>query len=256
MTGFVAPLVADGHDRSAFTAPVAGGHLVLTGPGLYVNRVLAGGIERPPTPDELQLVIERSADVGVDASFDVSGLSHPDTARVLAEQGFESDAQVDAVALVQPLDERHLAAEVRFDVEPVETESDLDEWLEATAAGWGHVESDRRAASDRFSRAAHVAQAPGLLLARDPFHGAVVGVAMLSIIGDVAVLGGMSTLPRHRRRGVQSALIRARLSMAAAAGCSLAGTHAAPGGDSLRNLQRHGFVPSHENVTWTRPTTA
>ena len=253
LTGFVEPLRSDADDASAFTAPLAGGHLVLTGPGLYVNRVLAGGIDRPPTAAELELVVDRSADVGVDAAFDVSELSHADTPAALAAAEFVPSDEVDAVALVQVLDAGSREdAELRFDVEPVESSADLQDWLDATAAGWDHVEPDRRAASDRFSRAAHIAQSPGLLLARDPFDGAVVGVAMLSIIGDVAVLGGMSTVPLHRRRGVQSALIRHRLAMAVEAGCTVAGTHAAPGGDSLRNLQRFGFRPSHQVTGWTR----
>jgi hypothetical protein len=52
---------------------------------------------------------------------------------------------------------------------------------------------------------------------------------------------GAGTLPAERRRGVQAALLQARLAAAAARGCDLAIITVQPGSVSQRNVQRHGF---------------
>jgi ribosomal protein S18 acetylase RimI-like enzyme len=57
----------------------------------------------------------------------------------------------------------------------------------------------------------------------------------------VAQLTGAATAPTHRRRGVQSALLAARLADAAAAGCDLAVVTTQPASRSQQNVQRRGF---------------
>jgi GNAT superfamily N-acetyltransferase len=61
------------------------------------------------------------------------------------------------------------------------------------------------------------------------------------VLGSTAMLGGAATLPAFRRRGVQRALIEARLAVAARAGCELAIVTADPGSSSARNVERTGF---------------
>jgi predicted acetyltransferase len=57
----------------------------------------------------------------------------------------------------------------------------------------------------------------------------------------VAQLTGAATAPAHRRRGVQSALLSARLADAAAADCDVAVITTQPGSKSQQNAQRQGF---------------
>ncbi|MFO0829405.1 MAG: GNAT family N-acetyltransferase [Phycisphaerales bacterium] len=64
--------------------------------------------------------------------------------------------------------------------------------------------------------------------------------------GRVAIMQGASTLPDARRRGVQSALLRARLARARAEGCDAATISCEPGSASERNIVRAGFVPVYE----------
>ena len=77
--------------------------------------------------------------------------------------------------------------------------------------------------------------------------GAVAGGGTLAICDGVAGLFGASTLPAFRGRGVQTALLHARLSRAAAAGCDLAVSLALPGSTSQRNIVRQEF-----SVLYTR----
>jgi GNAT superfamily N-acetyltransferase len=52
---------------------------------------------------------------------------------------------------------------------------------------------------------------------------------------------GAATAPAHRRHGVQTALLAARLVDAAAAGCDIAIVTTQPGSKSQQNVQRRGF---------------
>ena len=84
------------------------------------------------------------------------------------------------------------------------------------------------------------AQRPGergqRVLRREP-----AGAASMRLFEGVAQLTGAATLPEHRRRGVQSALLAARLADAAAARCDVAVVTTQPGSKSHENVQRQGF---------------
>lgn len=71
--------------------------------------------------------------------------------------------------------------------------------------------------------------------------GAIAGGGSLRLDGDIAQFSGAGTLPRFRRRGVQTALLRARLLDAAAAGCTIGVVVTQPGSKSQQNAQREGF---------------
>jgi GNAT superfamily N-acetyltransferase len=70
----------------------------------------------------------------------------------------------------------------------------------------------------------------------------------LCIHEGVALLGGAATVPEMRRRGLQTALIAARMQYAFEHGCDLLMMVAEPGSNSQRNAERNGF-----RVAYTRP---
>ena len=78
-------------------------------------------------------------------------------------------------------------------------------------------------------------------------NGTVAGGAAISARGGVCGLFGASTLGEFRRRGVQAALMSARLVWATERGCDLAVSIAQPGSASHRNIERRGF-----RVAYTR----
>ena len=57
----------------------------------------------------------------------------------------------------------------------------------------------------------------------------------------VAQFCGASTLPQHRGRGVQTALLAHRMTDAARQGATLAVVTTQPGSKSQENAQKHGF---------------
>ena len=82
--------------------------------------------------------------------------------------------------------------------------------------------------------------------------GAVAGGATVAIRDGVAGLFGASTLPAFRGRGVQTALLHARLSRAAEAGCDLAVSLAQPGSPSQRNIVRQDFSVLYTRVKFEK----
>lgn len=82
--------------------------------------------------------------------------------------------------------------------------------------------------------------------------GRVVGGASLAVHERIALFSGAATLPAARRRGVQGALLAARLGSARAAGCELAAVTVEPGSRSQHNVQRAGFSPLYARAIWRR----
>lgn len=70
------------------------------------------------------------------------------------------------------------------------------------------------------------------------------GTAGLHVDAATAHFFADSTLPEHRGRGVQRALIAARLALARDAGCDLAFAATAAGSASQRSYERAGFAPA------------
>jgi GNAT superfamily N-acetyltransferase len=65
----------------------------------------------------------------------------------------------------------------------------------------------------------------------------------------IFALGGAGTLLEFRGRGLQTALLRARMAAAAAAGCEYAVVVTQGGSTSQRNCERLGFRVAYSKVT-------
>jgi hypothetical protein len=82
--------------------------------------------------------------------------------------------------------------------------------------------------------------------------GSTVGGGMMSIHQGVASFGGAGTLRSSRNRGVQKALLLARLAKAAKEGCDLAMVATMPGSGSQRNVERQGFRVAYTRTKFMR----
>jgi len=82
--------------------------------------------------------------------------------------------------------------------------------------------------------------------------GKIAGGATVALRGRIAGLFGASTLPAFRNRGVQTALLEARMQRAAERGCELAMSIALPGSASQRNITRQGFRTLYTRVKFER----
>ena len=87
-----------------------------------------------------------------------------------------------------------------------------------------------------------------LYLAR--VDGSPAGAALLALDDDVGYLANASTLPHYRRRGVQTALIVARIADAVGSGCDVIASQAQFGSASQRNLERAGLQVAYTKAVW------
>lgn len=82
--------------------------------------------------------------------------------------------------------------------------------------------------------------------------GQLVGAGAVHFVDGVASINTGGTLPTHRNRGVQSALLSARAAAAAGRGCDLltAETGTSVDNPSFRNLVRAGFTHHYDRTNW------
>lgn len=224
------------------TFPLADGWAVLSGPGRYVNRVLAAGLDAPVEPTQIDEFEARAAALGVPPAFDTSDYCDVELVAELRRRGYVETMSVTGTAM--RLDAGTAVAPAPGVVVELAGSDRLAEWQAVNALGWGEVEPAARRVSDVFA-AARAAVGELLFIATDAGDGRPLGTASARLTDGVATMGGMATLPAERRRGVQRALIGARLAAAKAAGCDLLVATARSDGDSLRNLVRLGFEPTH-----------
>jgi GNAT superfamily N-acetyltransferase len=83
--------------------------------------------------------------------------------------------------------------------------------------------------------------------------GEAAGGGVVSAYKGVGGLFGASTLPTLRRRGVQAALLNARLAWARDQSCDLVASIAQPGSASHRNIERSGFRVAYTRTKLVRP---
>jgi GNAT superfamily N-acetyltransferase len=125
-------------------------------------------------------------------------------------------------------------------------EAEFEAWLDVVVDGFAHpdtqgVPSHEAFSRDVLARAERDFAAAGVVRYLALRDGVPAGAASLRIAAGVAQLARSATAPAHRRRGIQTALLAARLADAGAAGCDIAVVTAQPGSKSQQNVQRRGF---------------
>lgn len=80
----------------------------------------------------------------------------------------------------------------------------------------------------------------------------IVGVAVASAHRGVATISGAGVPAALRGRGIQLALVRARLAWAAACGCDIAASATEPGSASQRTLEKAGFRCAYPRAVLVR----
>jgi ribosomal protein S18 acetylase RimI-like enzyme len=131
----------------------------------------------------------------------------------------------------------------------VEIERDVDPEVFAEVILRGHGVPEGARARDRAS-VVRWAELDGWRLYLARVGGTPAGAALLTLDDDLGYLASASTLPEFRRRGVQAALIAARIADAGAAGCDAVSSQAEFGSASQRNLERSGLRVAYTKAVW------
>jgi GNAT superfamily N-acetyltransferase len=121
-------------------------------------------------------------------------------------------------------------------------------WSAVSTRGWTHEHPEldgfmREMGALCFARE----QSPCFLAEVDGVPGAA---GNLTIHEGVALFGGAATVPELRRRGLQAALLEARMRYAFEQGCDLAMMVAEAGSNSQRNAERQGFRIAYTRLKW------
>jgi GNAT superfamily N-acetyltransferase len=129
--------------------------------------------------------------------------------------------------------------------------ADLDEaklWSEISARGWSHDHPEFAGMMLELGEVTAARKQTVCFIAE--FDGTPGAAGALCIHEGVALFGGSATVPELRRRGLQSALLRARMQFAFEQGCDLAMMAAMPGSDSQHNAERAGFRIAYTRTKW------
>lgn len=218
-----------------------------------VSRVFALGLEGAPSADDLRRAEELFRGHGDRARVVTSPWTDASLFDLLAQRGYRVIGHDNV--LTRPLDDAALPA-----ASPGVTIARVDRSRDAVCA-WGRVvregfgmdlEDERFASADRVFE---VSTTSTLYLGS--VDGVPAGGSALELRDGMATLFATSTIPALRRRGVQGALIAARLAHARAHGADLAVVITDPGSDSQRNLEtHHGFRVGYTTALFESPPAA
>ncbi len=121
-------------------------------------------------------------------------------------------------------------------------------WAAVSARGWTHEHPELREFVEQMGALMVArAQSPCFLAELDGVAGAAGG---LSLHEGVALFAGAATAPEMRRKGLQGALLEARMRYAFEQGCDLAMMVTEAGSESQRNAERQGFRVAYTRVKW------
>ena len=239
-------------------ASIGGTCAVYAGPGEPFNKLAGLGFSAPPDEDALGR-LEREFDARqAPLQVEFASLADSSIPPVLARRGYELVNFENVLGIQLPVSSRGASREAETRRAPEEqgagigvteaTASETRQWIDTVIRGFEAPDTfDGPASHETFAREALERVFGGLseihgfkrYLARR--GGIVAGGGAIRVSDGLAQLAGAATLPEHRRRGVQSALLHARLLDAARVGCDLAVVTTQPGSKSQENVQKAGF---------------
>jgi GNAT superfamily N-acetyltransferase len=225
-------------ESSARVQPIAGGYATFMRPEMPVNRCVGLGMAAPVTAGDLDAVESFYRGYGLPSKIDLCPLADRSLLEGLGERGYRIGSFFNVQVRPITATDVDRKPEAALRVEAVTTDK-VELWATTMAR------NDPRepvAADDPWLALASVAaRRPGVTCFLAWIGGDLAGAAALAVRDGLATLFSTTTLTPYRNRGVQTALVAARLSFAARAGCDLVTVATLPGNQSQRNMQRADF---------------
>jgi hypothetical protein len=236
---FVARTLEADPGHPAACQELAGGFAVFGGSRDPVVRAMALGTRRPVVEADLDAVASLFRERGAPPRLEVGPLSHPSLLEQLAKRPLRIVMMLSVHQCT--LDGSLPSTAPRIEVTRVGS-GELAEFADTVGRGFNSGEPAPEHLAERSILSLRTPGAIGFL-ARVGGRAAGGGTVLIEEppAGRTACLIGGCTLPSMRGRGVQLALLAARLLSAREAGCDLAVTSCAPGSASERNICRAGF---------------
>jgi len=234
-------------------APLADGWMTADGPGSYLNKAVGFGFADVVGADALETLESFFVSRGIEPRAELTAFAPIALLRALAESGF----------VLQELENVLVKAFVGREVRPVLLPGGWPAGVEIERLDPDNPDQVRTfvetSASGFFPEGEPPPQeflATGIRSARAPEHdgfiayldGRAIGAGGSATRAGVTSLFGTSVLPAFRGRGVQQALIAARLERARALGSELASITSHPGIPTERNAARLGFQMAYARI--------
>jgi len=231
-------------DTEGFVIPIAGGTASFAEADSPFNKVAGLGFGGLPSSVDLEEIEQAFAGCGAPVQVELAHLADPTIGALLTERGYRLVSYENVLGrVIDSEPDRVIAPGV--EVRP-SGDDEFEPWLDAVADGGAHPDAEGVPSHEEFprevvQRAERDLVAAGVTRYVALCDGVVVGGGGVRVAEGIAQLTGAATAPSHRRRGIHSALLSARLADVAAAGCDIAVVTTQPGSKSQQNVQRQGF---------------
>jgi GNAT superfamily N-acetyltransferase len=227
---------------------IGGGIALFAGPDSPVTQVIGVGLNGEVSDADLDHLTEFFLSRGAPAAAELCPLVDMKLYERFAARGYKVLEVSDMMYLeLKSFAPAAFAPGVTVRVAAVE---ELTLWTRTVAQGFAESYPVTPELLDVMEGFAHRPNAASFLAYID---GEVAGGGAASTYEGVGGLFGASTLPAFRRRGVQSALLSARLAWTAAQGCDLAVSISNPASASHRNMERFGLRVAYTRTKLIRP---
>lgn len=243
-----------------FQLPLRGGFATYAGPDSPYNKVSGVGFDGVPDDVELTEVERRYAEQGAAVAFEVSALADPALVERLTRRGYLLISFENVLVRDLRVEPPPAPASVTVLRAPATTDHDWTRaWLDVVVEAALHPDDQGLAQHEVFAASTlEQAELAGLDAGVRSYLALVDGVpaggAGVRFVDGIAQMAGAGTVPALRRRGVQTALVAARLDDARQAGCDLAVVTTQPGSPSHANTQRMGFDLGYTRAVLVKET--
>jgi GNAT superfamily N-acetyltransferase len=220
-----------------------GGQAIFAGMNSPLNRVVGMGFDRPINTDDLECIEVFYENKNVIPRIDICPMADPSLLETLRQKSYCVEAFQNV--LIYPLNGDHgFQTPKGMEIRPSPPE-ESNLWILTTAQGFEGIEVPSQETLDVLAPNFHAANGVCFLAWVD---GKPAGGGGMYIHEGIVEFGGASTRSTFRRRGVQTALINARIKAAQELGNKLAMVVTEPGSHSQRNLEKQGFQLAYTKV--------
>lgn len=233
-------------ESGATSIECAGAYVVFDGIDSPVTQVFGLGVFEEIKEANMEAIERFFFERGAPVNLEVSPLAGVAAIAMICARGY-TPIEISSV-MYRDLEEPSAQKQSNIAVRVIEPE-EAALWSEVNAKGWTHehpelldfLRSNGAIAAAREDSPCFLAEIDGQASA----------AGGLSIHDGVALFAGASTIPEMRRRGLQAALLEARMRYAFDHGCDLAMMVAEAGSESQRNAERKGFRVAYTRMKWS-----
>ncbi|AFE05321.1 acetyltransferase [Corallococcus coralloides DSM 2259] len=239
------------------SAPLADGWMTFGGVGSYINKSSGYGFDRDVTDAELDALVDFFASRGVEPKAELSPFAPQSLLKGLADRGFV--LREFETVLYRPLQAGEDLSRLTqgtpagLRVERVDPSDDVAVRRFVEVAGSGFVPEGESMPEVFWEMGLKAARNPGSDSYVAWIDGVAAGAGSCEVGDGLTSLFGTSVLPAYRRRGVQQALIAARLARGLEKGSDLAAIMSSPGIPTERNAMRLGFQMAYSRAVLVKP---